>query len=58
MPSLSIILIIINMGYNSSDLPTYIQMDKRIFEVMIFQQDNLIYYSDFIQKNRDYKQLK
>ena len=58
MPSLSIILIIINMSYNNSDLPTYIQMDKRIFEVMIFQQDNLIYYSDFIQKNRDYEQLK
>ena len=46
------------MSYNNSDLPTYIQMDKRIFEVMIFQQDNLIYYSDFIQKNRDYEQLK
>ena len=32
-------LIIINMGYNSSDLPTYIQMGKRIFEAMIFRVD-------------------
>lgn len=32
-------------------------MDKRIYELMIWQQDKLIYYNDFTTKNPDYETL-
>lgn len=32
-------------------------MDKKIYELMIWQQDKLIYYNDFVNKNQDYEGL-
>lgn len=32
-------------------------MDKRIYELMIWQQDKLIYYNDFTGKTPDYQAL-
>lgn len=32
-------------------------MDRKIYELMIWQQDKLIYYNDFLNKNPNYEEL-
>ena len=33
-------------------------MDRKIYEFMIWQQDNLIYYNDFINRSPNYEVLR
>lgn len=33
-------------------------MERKIYELMVWQQDNLIYYNDFINKDPNYEALR